>query len=106
MRIDILYSSTKWRNLFLAVGPLVAPVCYADTVLAGRGAGQQPSEVLNTLKTAYCVDIAYPLKLVKGKFVDKNIILSYPSGLEDNLGKNLEPFGLTYKKRHNSYIII
>lgn len=106
MRIDILYANTKWRSLLLAVGPLVGIECYADTVLAGRGAGRRLREVLDTLKTAYRIDIAYPLKLVEGKLVDKNRIISYLSGLEDNLEKNLEPFGLTYKKRHNSYIII
>lgn len=106
MYIDILYSNTKRRSLLLMAALLVGIECYAGTALVDRGAGRQLSEVLNTLKAAYHVDIAYSLKLVEGKFVDENIVISYQSNLEDNLKKILEPVGLMYKKRRNSYIII
>src|SRR6218665_129304 len=105
----MLFKNTHTKSirqmLLLLFGLFVGNECRADLALSDTRS-RRLSEVLNKLKTAYRVDIAYALNLVDGKVVDENMKISYQVNLEENLQKILEPFGLTYKKRHTSYIII
>jgi len=105
----MLFKNTHTKSirqmLLLLFGLFFCDECRAGLAISDTRS-RRLSEALHELKTAYRVDIAYALSLVDGKMVDENLKISYQVNLEENLKKILEPFGLTYKKRHASYIII